>query len=66
MFSIMRVSRRALLGLTLGFPLVQAHAVDAVGSTAGQFAVQSGAASYSIPLSLPPGLGEMKPELSLV
>lgn len=38
---------------------------DAVGSTAGQFSVQGGTATYALPLTLPPGLGEMKPELAL-
>lgn len=38
----------------------------AVGATAGEFAVQGGQANYTIPLTLPPGLGEMSPELGLV
>jgi len=38
----------------------------AVGATAGEFAVQGGQANYTIPLTLPPGLGEMAPELGLV
>lgn len=65
MFSIVRLSRRGLLGLLLSISGVGHAAVEAVGSTAGQFAVSSGAATYTIPLTLPPGLGEMKPELSL-
>lgn len=41
-------------------------ASNAIGETAGQFAVQQGRATYAIELQLPPGLGEMKPDLSLV
>lgn len=40
------------------------HAAE-VGTTAGQFAVDAGAATYSIPISLPPGSGSMAPELAL-
>ena len=37
---------------------------DVPGATTGQFSVENGAASYAIPITLPPGLGEMRPELS--
>ena len=45
------------------------HAQDgsvAVGTTAGQFEVDdSGAATYTIPITVPPGISGMKPEVSL-
>ncbi|MGQ0621012.1 MAG: FG-GAP-like repeat-containing protein, partial [Panacagrimonas sp.] len=64
MLSFMRASRRLAFALLSGTSMLN-QAADLAGSTAGQFAVQGGGATYSIPLSLPPGLGEMKPELSL-
>ncbi len=36
-----------------------------VGSIPGQFSVNQGAASYAIPLELPPGVAGMQPELSI-
>lgn len=65
MSSIMRTTRRGLFGLLLAIPALANASVSAVGATAGQFAVQGGAATYTIPLTLPPGLGEMRPELAL-
>ncbi len=52
------------IAVLTAFSTLPANA-DIAGETAGQFAVQRGAATYTIPLSLPPGLGEMQPELSL-
>ena len=38
----------------------------AVGRTAGELAVSAtGAATYSVPLTLPPGIGEVVPSLAL-
>ncbi len=36
-----------------------------VGSIAGEFGVNQGAATYSIPISIPPGVAGMEPELAL-
>ena len=69
MFNFGRTVRRGSAGLLiaiLGSNTVFASTGNVVGSTAGQFSTQSGAATYTIPLTIPPGLGEMKPELSLM
>lgn len=63
---------RALVMLVicvLGFsePAHAQTAGTAVGTTAGQFEVDdAGAATYTIPITVPPGIAGMKPELSLV
>ncbi|HTL18103.1 MAG TPA: SpvB/TcaC N-terminal domain-containing protein, partial [Patescibacteria group bacterium] len=61
---------RAKYSFVVGFLLVglsslQAQATTLVGSTPGEFAVgQSGAASYNIPIQVPPGINGMAPTLS--
>ncbi len=70
------VRTRVLHGLIAGFfaALSGFHAPQAeaaipqttlVGSLPGQFSVESGAATYSIPLALPSGIAGMQPELAI-
>ena len=55
--------------LAIGFILISSTVIASShhsGATLGSFGVdQSGAANYSIPLQLPPGIGGMQPTLSL-
>jgi hypothetical protein len=54
-----------LLGAGLG--LAQAQTTTVAGTMPGQFAVnESGAATYRIPIQIPPGVAGMEPKLELV
>ena len=58
----------ALLIILLGAPIQAKANIDTsalVGSTAGNFSVNQGAANYTIPITIPPGVAGMKPELSI-
>ncbi|VVH50865.1 hypothetical protein BPUTSESOX_1104 [uncultured Gammaproteobacteria bacterium] len=44
-------------------PIIDTSAL--VGSTAGALSVEQGAVNYSIPITMPPGISGMKPELSI-
>jgi hypothetical protein len=57
-----------LLVLLLGTPTQATASIDTtalVGSTAGGFSVNQGTANYAIPITVPPGIAGMKPELSI-
>src|SRR5262245_50030457 len=58
---------RALPFIAFGFSCVaDAQTTTAVGSTAGNFAVnEAGAAQYSIPIRIPPGRAGMEPKIAL-
>ncbi|WP_202763198.1 FG-GAP-like repeat-containing protein, partial [Bathymodiolus thermophilus thioautotrophic gill symbiont] len=57
-----------LLVLLLGTPTQATANIDTtalVGNTAGSFSVNQGTANYAIPITVPPGIAGMKPELSI-
>ncbi|CAN7238854.1 FG-GAP repeat domain-containing protein [Polaromonas sp. LjRoot131] len=56
----------ALWLLSAGLGLAQAQTTTVAGGTPGQFSVsESGAATYRIPLPVPPGVAGMEPKLEL-
>jgi hypothetical protein len=62
---VLRCAALWLLGAGLG--LAQAQTTTVAGATPGQFAVnESGAATYRIPIQVPPGVAGMEPKLELV
>jgi hypothetical protein len=57
-----------LLVLLLGIPTQATASIDTsalVGSTAGSLSINQGAANYTIPITVPPGIAGMQPELSI-
>ncbi|EJL83318.1 virulence plasmid B protein, partial [Polaromonas sp. CF318] len=61
---ILRCAALWLLGAGLG--LAQAQTTTVAGTTPGQFSVnESGAATYRIPIQVPPGVAGMEPKLEL-
>jgi len=56
----------ALWLLSAGLSLAQAQTTTVAGTTPGQFSVnESGAATYRIPIQVPPGVAGMEPKLEL-
>jgi hypothetical protein len=56
------------LFLLLGVPTQATASIDTsalVGSTAGGLSINQGAANYTIPITVPPGIAGMQPELSI-
>lgn len=70
-FALARMSRRIPLliasSLIAGLALLSssAHATSTVGTLAGEAAVDGGAATYTVPITVPPGRAGMQPSLSL-
>ena len=57
-----------LLVLLLGTPTQATASIDTtalVGSTAAGFSVNQGTANYTIPITVPPGIADMQPKLSI-
>ncbi|NBW79640.1 MAG: hypothetical protein EBR27_11605 [Betaproteobacteria bacterium] len=65
---ISRIAHRALLCMLATLVVTIAHGQTTVaGSIPGEFAVSSsGAATYRIPIQVPPGVGGMQPKLDLI
>ncbi|MBI3562811.1 MAG: hypothetical protein HY080_13955, partial [Gammaproteobacteria bacterium] len=66
MLNAARVLRLCSIVLSIGVAAQVLAATHDAGTTPGSFDVdQSGAASYSIPIQVPPGIGGVQPSLSL-
>ncbi len=60
------IAAAVVLCVTASLPLRSAQATTTpVGTTPGSFNVANGAASYSIPITVPPGVNGLAPSLSL-
>ena len=60
-----RITRFALCLALIVTATQSAHAEELVGSIPGQLSVQQGAAVYSIPIEVPPGVAGMQPDLAI-
>ncbi|MCP3926675.1 MAG: hypothetical protein GY714_29290 [Desulfobacterales bacterium] len=64
----MKFKNRILQALIIIFAslfFTNTYASDLVGKTPGEFKVSSGAATYNIPIVVPPGIAGMQPNLSI-
>ena len=64
---IVRVVRavKTLTSAVIGFCLSTTLQAQTVGTTPGQFSVDQGVASYTVPIAVPPGVAGMEPSLGL-
>ena len=63
--TMMTIFRSMTAFFLLAMGISSAHAEELVGSIPGQLSVQQGAAVYTIPIEVPPGVAGMQPDLAI-